>query len=57
MSPNTVISLETENNAKNPNPFIKKKKILNIKNTVNLLQFYRGKVQKNLAQTNLMLKD
>ena len=57
MSPNTVISPETENNVKNPNPFIKKKKILNIKNTVNLLQFYRGKVQKNLAQTNLMLKD
>ena len=25
MPPNTVISLETENNVKNPNPFIKKK--------------------------------
>ena len=26
MSPNTVISLDTENNDKSPNPFIKRKK-------------------------------
>lgn len=46
MSPNTVISLDTENNDKSPNPFIKrKKKKLNTKSTVNL-QLHKGKVQK-----------
>lgn len=47
MSPNTVISLDTENNDKSPDPFIKrrKKKKLNTKSTMKL-QLYKGKEKK-----------
>ena len=48
MSPNTVISLDTENNDKSPDPFIKrrkKKKKLDTKSTMKL-QLYKGKEKK-----------
>lgn len=57
MSPNTVISLDTENNDKSPNPFIKrrKKKTSTLKVQWNF-NFIKER-KKNLALTYLMLKD